>query len=201
MNALNIHVPAANRSHPQFGRLAYQTDGAGTLLASYTYDQAGAPESVQVGADPTTAPRSYDVYDARGDVVNLTDASGAVVASYAYDSWGNLTSASEAIPNANGWVNPYRYDGRDGVRYDAATNFDWLSVRAYDPTLPRQQRAQFLWRGDGTLADEALADIGGGRAREQAALLQQGNRWLWGRRAPGQRHARLIVVGHLHAQG
>ncbi len=101
----------------QFGHLAYQSDGAGTL--------------------PATDARYYYVYNARGDVVNLTDVHGAVVASYSYDTWGALTSVSETIPNANGWVNPYRYDGRDGVRSDAATSLDWMRVRAYDPTLGR----------------------------------------------------------------
>jgi hypothetical protein len=57
------------------------------------------------------------------------DGSGNVDATYAYDTWGNLTSASESIPNANGWTNPFRYDGRDGVQYDAADNLYWMSVR------------------------------------------------------------------------
>lgn len=57
--------------------------------------------------------------------------------SYSYDVWGNLTSSSENIPNANGWSNPYRYDGRDGARYDTETSLYWLSTRAYDPTLGR----------------------------------------------------------------
>ncbi len=87
----------------QLGQLAYQTNGAGTLLASYTYDQAGAPESVQVGSDPTTAPRYYYVYDARGDVVNLTDASGVSVADYSYDTWGALTNSSESDPQCQ-WL-------------------------------------------------------------------------------------------------
>ncbi len=43
--------------------------------------------------------------------MNLTDATGNSVASYAYDTWGALPSVSEAISNANGWINPYRYDG------------------------------------------------------------------------------------------
>ena len=72
-----------------------------------------------------------------GRLAYLSDASGNVVASYAYDTWGNLTSASESIPNANGWVNPYRFDGRDGVRYDASTGLDWMAVRAYDPSVGR----------------------------------------------------------------
>lgn len=119
----------------QLGHLAYQTDGAGTLLASFTYDSQGIPVSVQVGSDPSTAPRYYYVYNAHGDVTSLTDTSGAVVASYLYDSWGALTSSTETF--ANGWSNPYRYDGRDGARYDASDGLYWLSVRAYDPTLGR----------------------------------------------------------------
>ncbi len=144
----------------QLGQLAYQTDGAGTLLASYTYDQAGAPESVQVGSDPTTAPRYYYVYDARGDVVNLTDASGVSVADYSYDSWGALTNSSETIPNANGWVNPYRYDGRDGVRSDVATGLDWMSVRAYDPTLGRFISRDPLGRAPLVFADNPYVYAG-----------------------------------------
>lgn len=50
--------------------------------------------------------------------MNLVDASGNVVASYSYDTWGNLTSASENFGSGVTWTNPYRYDGRDGVRYD-----------------------------------------------------------------------------------
>jgi len=120
----------------QFGRLAYQTNGAGALLATYTYDERGAPVSAQVGSS-STSPRYYYVYDARGDVVNLTDASGAVVATYSYDTWGNLLSASESIPNANGWSNPFRFDGRDSVQFDATTGLDWMATRAYDPTTGR----------------------------------------------------------------
>ena len=99
--------------------------------------QHGSAGRVQVGSGASTAPRYDYVYDARGDVVNLTDTNGNVVASYAYDTWGNLTSASESLPTANGWVNPYRFDGRDGVRYDAATGLDWMAVRAYDPSVGR----------------------------------------------------------------
>ncbi len=68
-------------------------------------------------------------------MVNLTDASGVSVADYSYDTWGALTNSSESIPNAGGWVNPYRYDGRDGVRSDTTTGLDWMAVRAYDPTI------------------------------------------------------------------
>jgi RHS repeat-associated protein len=52
-----------------------------------------------------------------------------------YDAFGALTSSSETL--ANGWSNPYRYDGAELVRYDPETNLYWMRVRAYDPTLGR----------------------------------------------------------------
>jgi RHS repeat-associated protein len=119
------------------GHLAYQTDQNGTTLATFTYDSSGVPASVQVGSDPTTAPRYYYVYNGHGDVVALVDATGASVASYAYDAFGQITSASENFGGTTTWTNPYRYDGRDGVRYDGETDLSWMSVRAYDPALGR----------------------------------------------------------------
>ena len=61
----------------QLGLIAYETDSSGTLLATFTYDSAGVPVSVQVGSDPATAPRYYYVYNGHGDVVALVDRSGA----------------------------------------------------------------------------------------------------------------------------
>jgi RHS repeat-associated protein len=116
---------------------------------------------VTLGLDPTSAStRYYYVYNAHGDVVNLVDASGNQVASYAYDPWGNLTRASERIPNANGWTNPYRYDGRDGVRYDAADGLYWMSVRAYDPALGRFLAHDPLGRAPLFFADQPYAYAG-----------------------------------------
>jgi uncharacterized protein RhaS with RHS repeats len=68
-----------------------------------------------------------------GDVTELTDDQGNTVASYTYDDWGGITNSTGSF--ANGWVNPYRYDGRDRVRYDEETGLYWMSVRAYDPAL------------------------------------------------------------------
>jgi RHS repeat-associated protein len=119
------------------GHLAYETDGNGTVLATFTYDSIGVPVSVQVGSDPNSSPRYYYVYNGHGDVVALVDAYGNSVASYAYDAFGQLTSASENFGSGTTWTNPYRYDGRDGVRYDGETGLYWMSVRAYDPALGR----------------------------------------------------------------
>lgn len=73
----------------------------------------------------------------QGDVVALVDANGTTVASYSSDAFGQLTSANENFGSGTTWTNPYRYDGRDGVRYDGETGLYWMSVRAYDPTLGR----------------------------------------------------------------
>ena len=65
------------------------------------------------------------------------DASGNIAASYAYDAFGQLTAFSENFGGTTTWTNPYRYDGKDGVRYDGETGLYWMSVRAYDPALGR----------------------------------------------------------------
>jgi RHS repeat-associated protein len=140
------------------GQLAEETDGAGTLLARYTYDSGGVPTSGQVGNDPATAPRDYYVYNGHGDVVALTDASGTSVAAYAYDAWGAVTVDTEHFPN--GWRNPYLYDGRDGARYDAETGLYWLSVRAYDPTLGRFLSHDPLGRAPLFFADQPYVYAG-----------------------------------------
>ena len=119
----------------QGGRIAYQTDGANNLLATFAYDDAGQPSSVLVGSDPTTAPRYYYVYNTHGDVVALVDSSGNAVSSYSYDAFGAVQTDTDNF--ANGWRNPYLYDGKDDVRYDAETSLYWMSVRAYDPSTGR----------------------------------------------------------------
>ena len=117
------------------GKLTQQTDGNGNLLATFTYNAAGEPVSVQVGNNLSTALRYYYIYGGQGNVVALTDASGNVVASYSYDPFGVLLSSSENFPN--GWSNPFRYDGRDGVLFNSTAGLYWMQVRAYDPTLGR----------------------------------------------------------------
>jgi hypothetical protein len=55
-------------------------------------------------------------------MVTLVDAQGNVAASYSYDAFGQLTAFSENFGGGTTiWTNPYRYDGRDGVRYDGET--------------------------------------------------------------------------------
>lgn len=82
-------------------------------------------------------------------MVALTDVSGTTVASYAKDVFSTLTSTMETF--ANGWSNPYRYDGRDGVCYVPETwpvLDDGTHLRpALDPVLSRNPpgRAPLKW--------------------------------------------------------
>jgi YD repeat-containing protein len=68
--------------------------------------------------DPASGPRYDYASDGQGNVVAVTDSSGNVVASYTDDAFGSVT-ATETFPN--GWSTPFRYDGAQGVRYDAET--------------------------------------------------------------------------------
>src|SRR5579859_4711821 len=90
--------------------------------------------------------------------LHLTDASSTVVATYAYDEFGVPTSSSETLPN--GWTNPYRYDGRDGVRYDSETGLYWMSVRAYAPSVCRFIALDPLGRAPLCFADQPYAYAG-----------------------------------------
>lgn len=62
------------------------------------------------------------MYDAVGDMMrrapdNTTTCSGTPTgAQLGYDAFGSLTSTSESFGSGTTWTNPYRYDGRDGVR-------------------------------------------------------------------------------------
>ncbi|MGZ3637469.1 MAG: hypothetical protein ACXVCX_06475, partial [Ktedonobacterales bacterium] len=91
---------AVNNAY-QTGQLVSESDGSGTLLATFTYDVNGVPSSVQVGSDLTTAPRYYYSYNGHGDVVALTDAGGSTVATYSYDTFGTPTIWESFT---NGWA-------------------------------------------------------------------------------------------------
>ena len=100
-----------------------ETDGAGTTVASYSYDAAGNLHSMTRGG----ATYYYHV-NAHGDVLTLTNAAGDVVNSYRYDPWGAVLQASETV------VNPYRYAS---YRFDTTSGLYYLWNRYYDAGLGR----------------------------------------------------------------
>ncbi len=72
--------------------------------------------------------KSYYLYNAHGDVVQLTDAAGTVTQEYEYDAFGN-----EQSPSAND-TNTLRYCGE---YFDAETGTIYLRARYYDPRIGR----------------------------------------------------------------
>jgi RHS repeat-associated protein len=168
------------------------------------------PDCVTVDSESCASPCFFMISNGHGDVVNLPDASGTVVASYAYDEFGVLTSRSETLPN--GWTNPYRSDGRDGVRSDGETGLSWMRVRAYDPSVGRFISRDPLGRVPLFFADQPYAYAGNnplvnvdpsGQRRETI----DGGDWTtppppspthtpnWGR------HARIVPVKPKHGAG
>jgi RHS repeat-associated protein len=127
------------------------------LLATFPHDTYGVPASVLVGSDPTTATHYSYVYNGHGDVVAVTDASGTIAATYSYDAYSVPASSGSFH---NGWSNPYRYDGKDGVRYDPETGLYWMSTRAYDPTPGRFISRDPLGRAPLFFADQPYAYVG-----------------------------------------
>ena len=91
-------------------------------------------------------------------MVALVDGAGNVAASYGYDVWGALTSVTERF--ANGWTNPYRYDGYERVRYDAETGLYWMSCA---PTTPH-------WGGSSRTIRSAATPSRAGRLRPTCTL-------------------------------
>ncbi|MGH2503778.1 MAG: RHS repeat-associated core domain-containing protein [Ktedonobacterales bacterium] len=113
------------------------------------------------------------------------------MATYTYDTWGNLTGATETIPNANGWSNPYRFDGRDGARFDAVTGLDWMATRAYDPTTGRFISRDPLGRAPLYLADNPYA-YAGKRATTRSPTLIPAGSTAW--RASARRRPSLELT-------
>ncbi|RPF43405.1 RHS repeat-associated protein [Hydrogenoanaerobacterium saccharovorans] len=75
-----------------------------------------------------TVHKSYYLFNAHGEVVQLTDAAGAVTQTYDYDAFGNQKTDTPAD------ANPFRYCGE---YFDAETGTIYLRARYYDPAIGR----------------------------------------------------------------
>ena len=81
--------------------------------------------------DPATWPH-HDYYfaDGNGNIVTLIDTNQTVSASYRYDPFGNITSQSGAMADAN----VYRFSSKE---FHAASGLYYYGYRFYDPNLQR----------------------------------------------------------------
>src|SRR5262249_16063811 len=65
-----------------------------------------------------------------------------------------------------GWSNPYRYDGQDLVHQQGEISSEWMSARAYSPTLDRfTSHNPSRSKGDScsfsALSDSGISGLGG----------------------------------------
>ncbi len=77
------------------------------------------------------ANKSYYLFNAHGDVVQLSDAAGGVTQTYDYDAFGNQKTETPID------TNPFRYCGE---YFDAETDTIYLRARYYDPSVGRFTR-------------------------------------------------------------
>lgn len=105
-----------------FGDIVLETDGSGTIQATYTY---GAQELL---AQQRQGENSYYLRDGQQSTRALTAADGTMTEQYTYDAFGNL------LHQQGGTTTPYQYTGQ---QFDHATGLYYLRSRFYDPVLGR----------------------------------------------------------------
>lgn len=113
-------------------RILEERDGAGSLLARYTYG-AGIDE-------PLMMERGGDTYyyhrDALGSVTEMTNAAGALVERYEYDVYGQpiIFNAASISLTASAIGNSYMFTAR---QYDPESGNYYYRARMYSPWIGR----------------------------------------------------------------
>jgi RHS repeat-associated protein len=110
------------------GDVVGQFDGAGAVLAHYTY---GFGLTSRVSAANVTA---FYNFDAAGNTLALTNAAGAVANSYRYLPDGSALTVSETLSN------PFQYAGAEGVVNEGGGQL-FMRARTYDVTQGRFTQA------------------------------------------------------------
>lgn len=113
-----------NYHHDKQGRLLFETNGAGTIIASYIY--AGSKLVAMIQGQSVY----YYHYNQIDSTLALTDSTGAVISAYAYDTFGEITNKSGNI------YNPFTYVGGRGVM-DDGNGLYFMSRRHYDAKTGR----------------------------------------------------------------
>ena len=112
--------------------LIAETDGTGTLTASYVFGP-GIDEPLRLARAGSS---SYYLSDGLGSPVALTNTSGTVTERYAYDVYGQpqITDGAGGTLTQSAVGNRFLFTGRE---YDHETGNYFYRARYYDPRLGR----------------------------------------------------------------
>lgn len=113
-----------NYYYDQFGRLLFETDGAGNYRAYYVHGGASLLATIQGGAD------YFYHFDHNGSTVAITNSAGLVVNAYDYRPFGETANPLVAI------YNPFTFVGAFGVM-DEGNNIYFMKNRFYDAVTGR----------------------------------------------------------------
>jgi RHS repeat-associated protein len=108
----------------------FETDGTGTLTASYTPGPGG--DLAQCSGPPAAGTAvSFLYYDDHGNLVAEANGTGTRTAAHSYDPFG---APFDSQP-ANSTV--HRFTGRWDKQYDTSSGLIQMGARPYDPALGR----------------------------------------------------------------
>ena len=125
---------------PETDAYLMETDGSDQTTAVYTNEPVpyGSLISQRRGAET-----SYHHQDGLGNTRELTNASEVVTDTNMYDAWGvNVDSTGTT-------ENPFKWRGRNGYHFDAATGEYYARSRTYRPGTGRWMTADPLYFVDG----------------------------------------------------
>lgn len=118
-------------------RLISETDSAGKIVRSYTWDENESLYSITLPNPAGVLQTYYYVKDGKGNILGMTDLNGSEVVKYEYDAWGNIiksTTVSSSVQTNLDKLNPRLYSG---YMYDSKLGFYVMRARMYNPVIGR----------------------------------------------------------------
>ncbi|MCL2281580.1 MAG: hypothetical protein FWC25_02845 [Dehalococcoidia bacterium] len=139
---------------------------------------------VSLLAFDTSSARTYYLFDAHGDVVQLTNSSGVITKIYSYDTFGNETGTTQNGGMGSTDTNPFRYCGE---YFDVETGNYYLRARFYSPLVGRFLSEDTHWNpsnmiyGDNPVKNAYYKDALGlsSYVPNIAAIMQSGNLYAY----------------------
>lgn len=121
-----VPAPDVTQHFYDGSNMIMDVDGKGKVTAMYSY-------GLGLTAIESKSLNGFYHGDALGSVTEITGKNGAVARSYRYDSWGKQTSGDDY-----GDLNPFRYVGKYGVRWqDRTLGLFHMGFRHYPPNIGR----------------------------------------------------------------